>query len=45
MYLAVSSATYQGLLNDVDGRDLIKAESIRLLVLEPDKEIITQWID
>ena len=45
LYLAVPEDTYLSLFDTAEGRDLIIAEAIRLLVFRPLEEMIVLWID
>lgn len=44
LYLAVPAANYESVLSETEGHDLIVAQSLRILIFDPDKEDITQWI-
>jgi hypothetical protein len=45
LYLAIDSQTYVELFYDVSGRILLDANHIRLIVVEPDQEVIAEWIN
>lgn len=44
LYLAIDSETYAEIFYDVSGRILLDANQIRLIVVDPDREEITEWI-
>jgi hypothetical protein len=44
LYLAIDSETYAEIFYDVSGRILLDANHIRLIVVDPDREEITEWI-
>ncbi len=44
LYLAIDSETYAEIFYDVSGQILLDANQIRLIVVETDREEITQWI-
>jgi hypothetical protein len=45
LYLAIDSETYAEIFYDVSGQILLDVNQIRLIVVEPDREEITQWIN
>lgn len=44
LYLAVDSETYTEIFYDISGRILLDANQIRLIVVDPEREEVTQWI-
>lgn len=44
LYLAVPAASYESILSEPEGHDLAVAQALRILVFDPDKEVVTQWI-
>lgn len=44
LYLAIDSETYAELFYDISGRVLLDVNDIRLIVVDPDQEEVTQWI-
>ncbi|MHB2016121.1 MAG: element excision factor XisH family protein [Candidatus Xenobia bacterium] len=44
LYLAVPAFTYERLLRQADGRDLLDALALRIIVFRPVEEVIAQWI-
>ena len=44
LYLAIRKSTYQEIFSEAIGNLVIKKNSLRLLVFEPKKEEIIQWI-
>lgn len=45
LFLAVSRDAHSGILNEPDGRDLITAQNLKLIVFDPTKEVVVQWIE
>jgi len=45
LYLAVPADAFASVFDVSEGRDLIAAEELRLLVFDPPKEVITRWIE
>jgi hypothetical protein len=45
LFLAVPHDAYEALFNTADGRDLVTAQSLRLLVFDPVQETIVRWIE
>ncbi len=45
LFLAVAGATYQRLFDDADGRDLVAAQGVKLLVFDVEKGLVTRWIE
>lgn len=43
LFLAVPEDTYRSLFETAEGRDLISARQIHLLVFRPDEEMIVRW--
>ncbi len=44
LYLAVPEAAYQGILSEELGKRMIARIGLKLLVFDPDQEVITRWI-
>jgi hypothetical protein len=44
LYLAVSDASYENILNEVIGQTAIERMNIQLLVFSPEREEIVKWI-
>ncbi len=44
LFLAVDAEAYASLFNEADGRDLVTSRQIRLIVFDPEQEVILQWI-
>lgn len=44
LYLAIDDETFTELFYDVSGRILLDVNKIRLIVVDPEQEEITQWI-
>ncbi len=44
LYLAIDDETFTELFYDVSGRILLDVKKIRLIVVDPVQEEITQWI-
>ena len=44
LFLGVSDDAYSSFLNEADARDLLAAEHVRMVVFDPVKEIVVQWI-
>jgi hypothetical protein len=44
LFLAVSERVYFKLLYGIEGRDLIEAEQLKVLVFDPQVEEVKQWI-
>jgi hypothetical protein len=45
LYLAIRQATYQEIFSEAIGALVIRKNSLRLLVFDPTKEEIVQWIN
>ncbi|MBV7335059.1 fatty-acid synthase [Chloroflexi bacterium TSY] len=45
LYLAIREATYVELFEEPIGRLLIEKENVRLLVFDPVRKVIVQWIE
>lgn len=45
LFLAVSLDAYISVFDGSEGRDLVAAQNVRLLVFDPTKEVIVRWID
>jgi hypothetical protein len=45
LYLAVPELAYNGILSEKLGQSVIKKAEIRLIVFDPEREEIVQWID
>ncbi len=45
LFLAVSGEVFVRLFDDADGRDLVAAQGVRLLVFDATKGVVTQWIE
>jgi hypothetical protein len=44
LYLAIREATYVQLFDEPVGRLLLEAEGVRLLVFDPQQEVIVRWL-
>lgn len=44
LYLAIDKETYAELFYDISGQILLDANQIRVIVVDPEQEEITQWI-
>jgi hypothetical protein len=44
LYMAISEASYNGIMQDQIGQQAVAEFSISLLIFDPVQEIITQWI-
>lgn len=44
LYLAVPEAAYQGILSEELGKQIRQQIGLKLLVFDPDQEVITRWI-
>jgi XisH protein len=44
LYVAVHNEIYEGLFEEPIGKLLIKNNRVRLIVFQPQKEVILQWI-
>ncbi|MBI1928906.1 fatty-acid synthase, partial [Candidatus Poribacteria bacterium] len=36
---------HSGILNEPDGRDLVTTQNLKLIVFDPTKEVVVQWIE
>ncbi|GAB1540740.1 hypothetical protein NUACC21_34090 [Scytonema sp. NUACC21] len=45
LYLAIRKATYREIFSEPIGSLVIKKNSLHLLIFDPQKEAIAQWID
>lgn len=45
LYLAVPELAYNGILSEKIGQSVIKRAEIRLIIFDPEREEIVQWID
>jgi hypothetical protein len=45
LFLAVSREAHQAVFDSADGRDLVAAEGLKLIVFDADQEVITEWIE
>ena len=45
LFLAVDAEAYASLFNEADGRDLVTSRGIRLIVFDPEQEVILRWIE
>ena len=45
LYLAVPEAAYNGILAEAVGQQLLRRVEARLIVFDPDREEVVQWID
>jgi hypothetical protein len=45
LFLAVTQDTYGLVLNSIDARDLLANEKVRLIVVEPNTEVVAEWIE
>ncbi|KAF3885692.1 FdxN element excision controlling factor protein [Tolypothrix bouteillei VB521301] len=45
LYLAIRKATYREIFSEPIGSLVIKKNSLHLLIFDPQKETIAQWID
>jgi len=45
LYLAVPELAYNGILSEKIGQNVIKSVQIRLIVFDPERAEIVQWID
>lgn len=45
LYLALSEVANTSIFSEPEGRDLATAQKLKLLVFDPAKEIILQWIE
>lgn len=44
LYLAISADAYDSVFNEPEGRDLVAAQNLRLLVFDPIEEVVVRWI-
>lgn len=44
LYLAVSEDVYTAVFDVADGRHLVDREQVRILVFDPESEVILRWI-
>jgi len=45
IYLAIRQATYREIFSEPIGNLVVEKNSLRLLVFDPEKEVIVQWIN
>lgn len=45
LFLAVDAEAYASLFDEADGRDLVTSRGIRLIVFDPEQEVILRWIE
>jgi hypothetical protein len=45
LFMAVSREAYARIFNEPDGRDLVVAQNLKLLVFDPTEEVVVQWIE
>lgn len=45
LYLAIRNITFQELFTEEIGQMLIEDRTLKLIVFDPDSEVITQWIN
>jgi hypothetical protein len=45
LFLAVPQSVYATLLDTAPGRDLVSVYGLRLVIYEPESEMITRWIE
>lgn len=45
LFLAVASEVFGRLFDDADGRDLVAAQGVKLLIFDIEKGVVTQWIE
>ena len=45
LYLAIREATYNNLFRQEIGQILLEEKTLKLIIFNPEKEVITQWIN
>ncbi|MGK7932965.1 MAG: element excision factor XisH family protein, partial [Microcystaceae cyanobacterium] len=45
LYLAVRESTFDSLFSQEIGQILLKDDTLRMIVFDPEQEVITQWIN
>ena len=45
LYLAISEDAYAGIFSEPEGRELVVAQNLTILVFDPTKEVVVHWIE